>query len=316
MPCNLNKKSLAKAWGEMKKAETGFIPGIPLNRQPSHVQGKVAENIAAYNAQNKGMKKSIQSDKDRDRQGKNTAGGFFGVRSDKDQAAYSRRKATQEQMVSKASREDKIKGLIQSGEAKDRKDAIAQLEDMGESAMKKGIGLGDVPTSQKLSIDKKLNSYDPKMAKAKLTKSALAKAWKMKKGEYEKERIVEDHKVAQHEKFIQHGEAPTGKIAQHALAPTDYAMVEAKFLKAGTYHEKGGMECKYPWDVIDKYKGTYKGREFYIGHPNEQAGLEYGTIDDVYAKNIDGENWLVAKVKIPETDFTGELLTNQKRSVI
>ena len=131
-----------------------------------------------------------------------------------------------------------------------------------------------------------------------------------------KQELAFNKKEAAHEKRIEHGDCSEKKFAQHSLQPKDYATMEAKFLKEGDYHEKGGLLCKYSWDVLNACKDTFKGKAFYIEHANEKLGSEYGTIDEVEARTIDGENWLVARMKVPETDFTKGILDRIENGLI
>ena len=131
-----------------------------------------------------------------------------------------------------------------------------------------------------------------------------------------KQELAFNKKEAAHEKRIEHGDCTEKKFAQHSLQPKDYATMEAKFLKEGDYHEKGGLLCKYSWDVLNACKDTFKGKAFYIEHANEKLGSEYGTIDEVEARTIDGENWLVARMKVPETDFTKGILDRIENGLI
>jgi len=202
------------------------------------------------------------------------------------------------------------------------------------------MGIGSAPSDQKKSIDPKLKAYAPKMAKwGKVTKACLKAAYsKMKKSELEEGTAHEaqEHGMAEPEAMktaqehlaedplyykklkrmedstekdkLETGSSPPPASAQHALAPTDYAIIEAKFLKEGTYPAKTGQKCKYTWATLEKSKDTFKGRAFYLDHPNEKVGMEYGVIDDVDGRELDGENWLVATIRVPEADFTNDVL--------
>ena len=218
----------------------------------------------------------------------------------------------------------------------------------GASKKMAKMGIGSAPADQKKSIDPKLHAYAPKMAKwGKVTKACLKAAYsKMKKSELEegtaheaKEhgmatpdamKTAQDHltedplyykKLKRMEDNTEKDKLETGSnppptSAQHALAPTDYAIIEAKFLKEGTYPAKNMQKCKYTWDMLEKNKDTFKGRAFYLDHPNENVGMEYGIIDDVEARDFDGENWLVAKIKVPEEDFTKDVLSRIETGLI
>ncbi len=176
-------------------------------------------------------------------------------------------------------------------------------------------------------ITKKIDGNDTNM---KSKKKALAKAYKsLKATELEAGTKVEmehtdDPKVAQkiamdHLKEDPHyytkliaveGKAPeVKKLARHQIAMHNFSFVEAKFLKPGKYTATDGNKYNYGWDVLQRDKDTFKGKTFYIAHEKEKPAMEYGIIDDVYAKTIDGVNWLVAKIKIPELDITQGLLS-------
>ena len=119
--------------------------------------------------------------------------------------------------------------------------------------------------------------------------------------------IVADHeKSAKFSKEISHGAMPD-KIARHEKGMMkEYAEVEAAFMKPGDWHTNG-IPYHYDWSTIRQAKDSFKNREFFVGH-NEQSGMEYGIIKEVEEKHIDGENWLVGKIRIPETGFTKSAL--------
>lgn len=118
---------------------------------------------------------------------------------------------------------------------------------------------------------------------------------------------------SKHSKEISHGSLPTERLARHTQMK-EYAEIEAAFLKEGDWHT-GGIPYRYDWDTIERCKDSFKGREFFIGH-NEQSGLEYGLIKDVSTKDINGEKWAVAKIRVPESGFTKDLLARIENGLV
>ena len=121
-------------------------------------------------------------------------------------------------------------------------------------------------------------------------------------------------KKAQHSQILSHGSMPKERIARHSVGMKEYAEIEAAFLKEGEWHTNG-VSYKYPWDVIERDKDSFKDREFFIGH-NEESGLEYGLVSDVEARELDGNRWLVAKIRVPESEFTKGLLSRIENGLV
>ncbi|MCK9602999.1 MAG: hypothetical protein M0R66_01260 [Candidatus Omnitrophica bacterium] len=126
--------------------------------------------------------------------------------------------------------------------------------------------------------------------------------------------------TAHHEKEVLHGKLPlASRVARHSAPGIDsmreYAELEASFLKPGVW-STDGVSHPYEWDTILRDMKTFNGREFYISHNTEENGFEYGIIADTEARVIDGENWAVAKIRVPETDFTQDLLARIENGLI
>lgn len=117
-------------------------------------------------------------------------------------------------------------------------------------------------------------------------------------------KVAEDH-LARHSRKISHGKIPSERLARHAEMKS-YAEIEAAFLKEGEWRT-GGIPYKYDWEIIQRDMPTWKNREFFIGH-SEESGLEYGLIKEVRPKEINGEKWAVAKIRVPESKFTQDML--------
>ena len=175
-------------------------------------------------------------------------------------------------------------------------------------------GVAQMPTDYTKQVD---GANDFRKARA-----LLSSMWRKAKEspEFDKERkehpifsdeqikqIVVDHeKSAKFSKEISHGTMPE-MLARHGKdSMKEYAEVEAAFMKPGDWHTNG-IPYHYDWNTIRQAKDSFKNREFFVGH-NEQSGMEYGIIKDVEEKQIDGEQWLVGKIRIPETGFTKSAL--------
>jgi hypothetical protein len=119
-----------------------------------------------------------------------------------------------------------------------------------------------------------------------------------------------------------HKKKKSGETKHHLNAKnfTKFSMMKSwaemsfAFLKEGEY-ETNGEDFYYPWDVIERDKDTYVGRQFYSEHA-EKSGEELGEIKATYTRNIDGDNWLCATVRIPEANFTKEYLERAENGLI
>ena len=114
------------------------------------------------------------------------------------------------------------------------------------------------------------------------------------------------HKKELESQEILHGSLPTEHLARHEIGMKEYAELEACFLKEGDW-STNGIKYHYSWPVVSAAKETFKDKAFYLGH-TEGAGTEYGLIAEVMDGVVDGENWVIAKIRIPETDFTQNAL--------
>ena len=128
------------------------------------------------------------------------------------------------------------------------------------------------------------------------------------------EQIVEDHEKAKHTQFT-HGVIPA-RTARHGASPamTEWAELEAAFITPG-YYKTNGVAYYYPPEVIDKHAKSFEGKEFFIDH-KEANGAEMGVIDHVSKKQLDGKAWLVAHIKIPESQFTQAFLERIENGLI
>lgn len=149
-------------------------------------------------------------------------------------------------------------------------------------------GLGQIPADYKKNIICK--------------KNILAKHWKTIKGS--------------HSKMQSHGPIFTKRARHQHQTPTmpEYALLDVQFLTEGTYHTKD-TPYFYPWEVIEKAAHTFEGEDFFVNH-SDTNGTEMGIIDKVYTELIDGANWLCAKVKVPEAQFTQSLLERIENGLI
>ena len=144
---------------------------------------------------------------------------------------------------------------------------------------------------------------------AKHVKMAIAKCWKARL----------DTGVAQlptsQTKYV-HGQEPLkkSKIAKHSLNMTNFALVDVAFIREGSFRTNG-IPFNYKWNVIERDGRSWEGKEFYIDHI-EKSNTEYGLIDKIYTKVLDGTNWLCAKVKIPETSFTKAFLERIENGLV
>jgi len=154
------------------------------------------------------------------------------------------------------------------------------------AALKKAnwSGLAQIPETPKKKLDKK-----------KITRMALKRA------------LMKCNKV-------QHGKPQTKRKARHSIEMKEYAELEVAFLRAGNWRTKG-IPYHYSWEVIKRDGKSFEGREFFINH-DEESGLEMGKITQVYEKMIDGVRWLVAKVRIPESDFAKGFLERIENGLI
>lgn len=151
----------------------------------------------------------------------------------------------------------------------------------------------------------------------------LAKLWKESRAkfsglaqipvDYKKELIgkKEDEEI----KGYNNKEHTIKKIANfNAESVKNYSVIDVCFLKEGKYNTNG-VEYEYDWETIDKYRTSYLGKPFYLNH-SDTVGTEYGIIDSIYTKLIDGVNWLCAKVKIPEISLTQSVLDRIEHGLI
>jgi len=162
----------------------------------------------------------------------------------------------------------------------------------------KHTGLAQVPDSAKRSLDEKVKKMP--------TKTMFAKHWKG---------ITAKH-ACQDKDCISHGpEIPVTKNARHSgIGMDEYALLDIPFLKPGEWNTNG-KDYDYSWDIISKHGKSFKDQEFFINHADTN-GAEMGLIDDTYEEEIDGENWLVATVKVPETSFTKSFLDRVENGLI
>ena len=94
----------------------------------------------------------------------------------------------------------------------------------------------------------------------------------------------------------------------------EYAELECIFLKEGFFHVNG-KPFYHPWETIKENLQSYEGNEFYLDH-TDTAGTEFGLIDKVYEKVINGVKWAAAKIKIPEVKFTQGILDRIETGLI
>ena len=127
--------------------------------------------------------------------------------------------------------------------------------------------------------------------------------------------IVQDHqRVGKEDAELEHGKMPQELAVRHDVGMKEYAEIEARFTTPGDWHTNG-IAHHYSPEVISRAKDTFKGKPFFIGH-NEQSGMEYGVINDVEQKVIDGQEWLVAKVRVPETGFAKAALERMENGLV
>jgi len=118
-----------------------------------------------------------------------------------------------------------------------------------------------------------------------------------------------------HYKRKNHGKLPEKETARHSKPEMDeYAEIEASVLKEGNWHTDGKL-YEYTNEEIKKGTPTFKGKKYYLNH-TDMHGTEYGKIFDTYTGTKDGKEWMLAKIRVPESTFTQKYLERVESGLI
>lgn len=221
--------------------------------------------------------------------------------------------------------EDCVNKVMDQGKAKSNSIAICHDSIMGKMSKKQVLG--------KLWAEMKANPLKFKvsrmMAKCgkKETRARFHCAYRKVLAQHStlggvptdaKKKLVGQEMSASYSKynFGTHGSFPQKHLAQFELGMRNYALLDVIFLRDGTFNTNG-KEFHHPWDVIERDGKSFEGKAFNINHPDPtMTGTEYGIIDKIYTKMVDGVKWLAAEIKIPETGFTKSTLERIENGLI